>query len=43
MCAGIPQMAIITFIDQACKETEKDLKNVYKSKQIKKKVSESDR
>ncbi|KAM6978382.1 interferon-induced protein 44-like [Tautogolabrus adspersus] len=37
---GIPQMAIITNIDQACEETEMDLKNVYKSKHLKMKMKD---
>lgn len=37
--AGIPQMAIITNVDEACGETEKNLRNVYRSKHVKKKVS----
>ncbi|XP_035985364.1 interferon-induced protein 44-like [Fundulus heteroclitus] len=36
----IPQMAIMTHIDAACGEIEKDLKNVYKSKHLKKKIKD---
>ncbi|XP_014858184.1 PREDICTED: interferon-induced protein 44-like [Poecilia mexicana] len=35
---GIPQMAILTHIDEACGETERNLRNVYKSTYLKKKM-----
>ncbi|KAM6934266.1 interferon-induced protein 44-like [Xenentodon cancila] len=35
----IPQLAVLTHIDDACGETEKSLRNVYKSKHLKKKIS----
>ncbi|XP_043987724.1 uncharacterized protein LOC122839814 isoform X2 [Gambusia affinis] len=37
---GIPQLAILTHIDSACGETNKNLRNVYKSKHIKKKMGD---
>ncbi|XP_047457167.1 interferon-induced protein 44-like [Mugil cephalus] len=36
----IPQIAVITKIDEATEETERDLRNVYKSKHVKKKMTD---
>ncbi|XP_032423248.1 interferon-induced protein 44-like [Xiphophorus hellerii] len=37
---GVPQLAVLTNIDWACNDTKINLRNVYRSKNLKKKISE---
>ncbi|XP_028840349.1 interferon-induced protein 44-like [Denticeps clupeoides] len=37
---GIPQVVVMTMIDKACPEVDRDLQNIYRSKKIKQKMQE---